>query len=303
MEILPFEPDMTADLARCYNELVAPVPYHRRVGEEWFTDLRHSQSQRCTEEAILVAREEGEVVGFAHVGVAAPATEKWHVKGEPGVIRFLSYRPGERPIGAALLQASERWARERERTQVVALDGAFMYRFYPLRSGHISERVSHLPPLFGVAGYAIPESEVFFHWPDFQPPEVSRPDLKFDLTCEERATGAPEVTVQAKQGERQVGECKMVSLRGDRWRPQFADWCVCDNLSVDEPLQRKGLGKYLLAKGLAEMWRAGCRHAMISTDWNNYRAYLFYTNFGYSFLDRTLSFQKALEPAEEASPL
>lgn len=44
------------------------------------------------------------------------------------------------------------------------------------------------------------------------------------------------------------------------------------------------------------MRRAGCRHALISTDWNNYRAYLFYTNFGFRFLDRTFGFRKELQP-------
>jgi GNAT superfamily N-acetyltransferase len=168
--------------------------------------------------------------------------------------------------------------------------------------GHISERVSHLPPLFGMAGYAIPEIEVFFHWPNFDPPQVPEPDLGFDLVCEERQVErrGTEITVLAKQGDQRVGECKMSSLSGDSWRPQFADWCACDDLCVSEPLQGKGLGKYLLARGLTEMRRAGCRHALINTDWDNYRAYLFYTNFGYRFLDRTFGFRKEL--GDERSP-
>jgi hypothetical protein len=38
---------------------------------------------------------------------------------------------------------------------------------------------------------------------------------------------------------------------------------------------------------------------MISTDWDNYRAYLFYTNFGFKFLDRTFSFRKDLDGAQD----
>jgi len=298
MEIVPFESEMAPGLARCYNDLVAPVPYHRPVVEDWFADLRPAQFQSCTDEAILVARDGREIVGFVHVGVSAPATHKWDIKGEPGVIRFLSYRPGERPVGAALLQAAEQWAQERRRTEVVAGFSGYMYPFYPLPGGHISERISHLPPLFGMAGYAIPESEVLFHWPDFQPPQVRPPDLEFAVACNERQTDTSRtaVTVRAMQGERQVGECNMTSLRGDQWLPQYADWCVSGELVVSEEFQGKGLGKYLLARNLAEMRRAGCRHALISTDWNNYRAYLFYTNFGFRFLDRTFGFRKELQP-------
>ena len=296
MEIVRFQSEMAADLARCYNELVAAVPHYRPIMAEWFTDLRPAYFQSCTQEAVLVARSGPEVVGFVHVGVSAPATHKWHIKGEPGVIRFLSYRPGQRPVGTALLAAAEQWVQERERREVVAGFSGYMYPFYPLPSAHISERISHVPPLFWRAGYTAPESEVFFEWPDFDPPHVERPDIGVEVACHE-AQARPRVTeirVLAKQGDREVGECRMSSLSGDAWRPQLADWCVCDYLYVSEELQGKGLGKYLLATGLAEMRAAGSRHAMISTDWNNYRAYLFYTNFGYRFCDRTFGFRKAI---------
>ena len=296
MEIVSFVPDMAGGVARCYNELLAPVPYSRPVPEEWCADLTGLERQPCTEQEILVARDAGEVVGFMHVAVSAAGTTEWHCKGEPGVIRFLSYRPGERPVGAALLEAAEQWLRERERTEVVAMDWRYTYPFHVLPCGHISQRVSHLPPLFGMAGYAIPQSEVFFHWREFEPPPVREPDFEFELVCEEGipTTHGPAMAVRARQGARQVGECKMTRMSGDPWLPQYADWCACGILYVAESLQRKGLGKYLLARGLAEMQKAGARHAMISTDWNNYRAYLFYTNLGFSFLDRTFAFGKKL---------
>ncbi len=61
---------------------------------------------------MLVALDGDDVAGFVHVGVAAPAAEEWHIQGEPGVIRFLSHRPGERAVGVGLLQAAEDWLRE-----------------------------------------------------------------------------------------------------------------------------------------------------------------------------------------------
>ena len=294
MEIARFDKEMAAGVARCYNDLMAPVPLHRPVDEEELAHPIPSQFQECTEEQVLVAWAASEVVGFVHVGVSAKATHEWHIKGESGVIRFLSYRPGERAAGVALLQAAEQWARERERTTVVAGYGGYMYPFYPLPMANISERMSHVPPLFGMAGYEVPECEVFFAWRDFEPPEVSAPDV--ELVCKAEPTGAPglKVSVAAMRGEEQVGEFSMVSLRVDRWRPQLADWCTAGLLRVADRLQGRGIGKCLLARGLAEMREAGCHHAMISTDWNNWRAYLFYTNFGFEFLDRTFGFRKKL---------
>ena len=296
MEIVSSQPQMAPGLARCYNEMAAAAPYCAPVGEEWFRDLGRLARAPCREESVLVAQEGGEVVGFVHVAVAAPATEDWHLKGQPGVIRFLAYRPGQRPVGKALLEAAEGWLREHGRREVVAGHCDYLYPFYYLPFGHISERISHLPPLFGLAGYAIFESEVFSDWPDFEAPVVAKPDLKVELTSthEQIGTFGPGIAVRAKRGKRQVGECLMMWLGRDSCRPELADWCFCESLQVSEPLQGRGLGKHLLVSGLAKMREAGARHAMISTDWNNYRAYLFYTNFGYRFLDRSFAFRRRL---------
>jgi GNAT superfamily N-acetyltransferase len=297
LEIIGFEPDMAEGVARCYSEMVAPAPYCEPVGGEWFADLTRLERQPLTEEEILVAQHGSEAVGFAHVGVAAPSTDDWHCKGEPGVIRFLAYRQGQRPVGAALLGAAERWARERDRKRMVAGHCNFLYPFYHLPFGHISERISHLPPLFGMAGYAIEESEVFFAWRDFEPRDVSMPDVDVEVVSEWRdqvETFGPGVVLHPKRGDKTFGECNIVRLGWDTWVPEMKEWCFCTSLHIDEPLQGKGLGKHMLSLGLREASKRGLRHAMISTDWNNYRAYLFYTNFGFAFLDRTFAFRKEL---------
>ncbi len=301
MEIVRFEKAMAAGVARCYNEVVAPAPYCTPVGGEWFADLKRLARQPLAEEEILVAREGGEgVAGFAHVGVAGPAAAEWHVKGEPGVIRFLAYRPGQRPIGKALLERSEEWLRERDRAEAMAGHCNFMYPFYHLPFGHVSELMGHVPPLFGMAGYSVEESELFFAWEDFEAPVVPKPDVDVEIVTEWREqveSFGEGMVVLPKRGGKDVGECKIVRLGSDEWRPALRDWCFCTSLDVEESLQGRGLGKHLLALGLREARDRGLRHAMISTDWNNHRAYLFYTNFGYRFLDRTFSFRKELSGA------
>lgn len=298
IEIREFERDMAAGVARCYSEVVAPAPHCEPVTEDWFSQPERLAQGPLREESLLVAlADDGEVAGFVHVGVAPPPKDEWQLKGEPGVIRFLAYRSGERPVGSALLEAAEAWARERGRKEIVAGHCNHTYPFYHLPFSHISERISHLPPLFGMAGYAVCESEVFFSWENFEPPDVPAPGLGVELVPEWRDqvdTFGEGLIVYPRRGGKNLGECKIVLLGSDRRRPELKGWCFCIHLYLDEPLQGKGLGKHLLARGLVEMHARGLRHAMISTDWNNHRAYLFYTNFGFGFVDRTFAFRKEL---------
>jgi ribosomal protein S18 acetylase RimI-like enzyme len=297
MEIVDFELDMAEGVARSYNDVVAGAPYCEQVGGEWFVDLKKLHRQPLVEENILVADQREGVAGFVHIGVAAPAQDDWHVKGEPGVIRFLSYRRAERAVGAALLREAERRLRAQGRTKIVAGNNSFLYPFYHLPFGHISEQISHLPPLFGMAGYDVEESEVFFVWKDFDPPRIACPDLDFEISggWQDDVGGmGPGVELHVRQGDAKVGVCEIVRLGSRQWRPALAETCFCTGLHLDDHMQGKGVGKYLLARGLAEMRKSGARHAMISTDWNNWRAYLFYTNFGFTFLDRTFGFAKSL---------
>jgi len=297
LEIVPFEPEMAEAVARCYSEVAAPAPFCEPVGGRWFADRKKLYRQPLAEEEILVGQDGGEVVGFAHVGVARPATDDWHVKGEPGVIRFLAYRAGERPVGAALMEAAEGWLRARGRAKVVAGYANFMYPFYHLPFAHVSERISHLPPLFGMAGYEVEESEVFFAWEEFEAPEVEKPKVDVEIVGgwqEQVSEFGPGVELRVLREGKRIGVCEIPTLGSDEWRPELKEWCFCTGLHLDEEMQGKGLGKYLLARGLREARARGPRHALISTDWNNHRAYLFYTNLGFRFLDRTFGFSRDL---------
>jgi GNAT superfamily N-acetyltransferase len=297
MRILEFAPAMAADLARCYSDLVAPAPHCHPVGEERFSDLKKLADPRCREEALLAARDEGgNTVAFVHLGIGPPPSGEQRLQGDLGIIRFLSYTPGQRRAGKALLDAAEDWARDRGCREIIAGQQSYMYPFHHLPFGHISEQIAHLPPLFAMEGYSVFWSSVFFDWPDFEPPRVPKPDMHLELVHEERQieTLGPGVAVYGEQGGRRVGACEIAGLGHDSWRPWLRGWCFCTDLHVDEPLQGKGLGKYLLASGLAAMRRAGYRHAIVSTNVSNCRAQLLYSNFGFRFLDRTVAFKKEL---------
>ncbi|UCH36481.1 MAG: GNAT family N-acetyltransferase [Armatimonadota bacterium] len=302
MEILQFEPEMAAGVARCYSDLVAGVPHCAPVSAEAFAALEPLAGPRAHSDEMLVARgANSEVAGFVHLAVAAPPTEDGHPKDEPGLIRFLSYRPGQRAVGQALLDAAESWVRERERPSILAWCNDYMYPFYHLPFAHLSERISHVHALFGLREYTVHWSELLFEWRDFTPPAAVRPDLDFELRIEPlenitighkvMATG---LAVRALRGTQEVGVCGMARAGEDFPRTNASDWCFCYELHVEESLRGHGLGKFLLATGLGEMKSLGCPHAAISTDWDNYRAALFYANVGYRLIDRTFSFRKEM---------
>ena len=305
MEIIPFEPEMAAGLARCYNDLTAGVPHAYPVTAAAFASLESvARPAACREDSLLVAREKrGEIVGFVHLAEVTPVSRSWYGKGEPALIRYLAYRPGRRAAGQALLEAAESWARGRHRPATIAGHTICLYPSH-LPCAHLSERLGHVHALFGRAGYSVYCSEVFFEWRDFDPPANLDPVPGVEIAAERHAetplgwleapTVGSGVIVRAMRQGGEAGRCITARLSSDYRAPDAPQWCFCYDLGVEESLQGRGVGRLLLARSLAEMRRAGCRHALISTNWDNYRAYLFYTNFGYRFLDRTFGFRKQL---------
>jgi GNAT superfamily N-acetyltransferase len=292
VKILSFKSSFASGLADCYNRIISTLPHCRPATPETFASLEGLKSPNCQEEMILAAiNHEGDVTGFVHVGIALPPTEAWHPQGEPAVIRFLAYQSGQRPVGEALLKAAEAWARERNRTAMAAYHSLYMYPFYYLPHSLLSSRLAHISALFGQAGYQVMDwSEIFYDWQDFLVPQVRKPELDFVIDVQEQEIlhhDLPGVEVTAPQEDGNwAGRCIM--LRVDE------DWCICDRLDVIEPLQGRGIGKYLLARGMEEMRKQGCRHSLISTGSSNYRAQLFYSNFGFAFCDWTTSSWKEL---------
>ena len=294
MEIVPFEPDMAEGIRRLYNELIEPVPECYPATSARFESVEALGHKRLHDEQLMVARsEDGGVAGFVHVGLALPAEEDDLPRGEPAAIRFLSCRVGERRVGQALLEWVERWARGKGRSEVVAWHAGLRYPFYHFGWAHLSERIGHVRALFGMNGYEEYDAEVFLTWRDYEPPEVVRPKLEFDLRLDWREGPLGEkLTVEAMDGPKSLGHCTIDW--GQHSRPGAKEWCYCNSLEVKDELQGKRLGRFLLGTALAAMKEKGCRHAAISTNGTNWRAQLMYTNLGYRFADQTYSFKKEL---------
>jgi GNAT superfamily N-acetyltransferase len=295
MQMALFTSELADGVCRCYNDVVAPLPYCYAVPRQRFASLEKLASDRVRDEVLTVALgEEGEVVGFVHAGISLPPREEGEPPGELAVIRFLCYRPGERVIGKALLEWAEDWARERRRKRLLAFNMAFRYPFYHFPCAHLSEHMGHVRALFGMHGYGEHESEVLLVWRHFAPPRAERLALDFELVMDRREGPLGlRLEVKATQQGREVGSCAM-----DRGQaspaPDAREWCWCDSLWVEGRLQGQGLGRFLISTALQEMHAAGCRHAAISTSWDNHRAALLYTSLGYRHADRTCCYARDL---------
>jgi GNAT superfamily N-acetyltransferase len=300
MKLVPFAPAMAAGVARCYNHLILPVPDCYPVPPERFASLEGLTSPLLRDEAITVAQDDdGHVRGFVHVGISTQSKDSGDPPAGLGVIRVLAYRPDERPVGKALLDWAEAWMRERERTAVLAWSYTYRYPFYHFHCAHLSERIGHVRALLGLAGYQEMRRELFLAQRDFVPSVPQRPDIDFELKLNwTDGPIGPHLEVNALQGGERVGCCFMD--RGqDSPSPEAQDWCFCVWLWVADRLQGKRLGRFLISTALQEMHRAGCRHASISTGWENHRAALLYTSLGYQHTDRTVCFIKLLDEASE----
>jgi GNAT superfamily N-acetyltransferase len=265
------------------------------VPPETFVSLEALASERLREEMIFLAQKESELLGFIHLGIVRPDLAGDIPPGEPAAIRFLTYPVGAREAGVRLLEAAEKYARAYARNELIAWHHYTRYPFYHCPWGQLSGRMAHIRALLGMYGYEdAGDSELYFHWHDFVPPQPEVPALPCQL-IPEWTTGklGTRLVLKAVQEGEELGVCLMD--RGQTSPSSEAqDWCYCDLLDVKEQYQGQRLGNYLLASALQEMKRAGCKHAAISTTWNNYRAALFYTNLGFQFADQTYSFKKIL---------
>jgi len=290
MEIISFEASMADGVAKCYNELIEPLQFCYPIPVERFASVEALGHKLVRDEEIVVARRDGEVIGFAHVGIALPPRNENELQGEPAVIRCLAYRAGERRVGQGLLEWVETWAKEREREAVYAWHAGYRYPFYYFEWAHLSVQIGHVRALLGANGYEEHDSEIYMVWRDFGGLDLSMPEVEFEIIP---AWDGRWLTVKAMQAGERIGFCDM-HRRLPSPAPDADDWCHCDWLWVADRLRGKRLGVYLLVRGMREMREVGCKHATISTNMTNYRAQLMYTNMGYRVTDTTVALRKRL---------
>jgi len=305
MEILTYDPGMLEQIAALYNESVRSVPHcYPVLPEEFATEVPGElggtpREEKLRSETILIARQEGSLIGFVHAGIVTQRDI-----GGTGIIRFLCYRPGHRTAGQALLVAAEEHILGRGARRVQTHPQEFRYRFYHFAHAYLSMKLGSVEGLLGMAGYRPVCGEIFMDYPDYSPLEPPPLEIPVNISLEwkEGRGKRPGLSVHAHSEGRRAGVCCSVSGGEFSRREGAQDWFCTEWLGIEGEFQGKGLGRHLLQRALLEMRGAGYRHAALSTDWHNYRALLFYTNYGYQVVDRTYSREKDLQKQVSPAP-
>ncbi|KPK82376.1 MAG: hypothetical protein AMJ81_09860 [Phycisphaerae bacterium SM23_33] len=303
MKVVPYERAMAGELTSAYNECIRGVPHCYPVGVEDFAVAlapaagEGKSHERLHSEAAWAVTEGKAVLGFVHVGTERPEKkgEDEPARDEQGVIRFMVYRRGRRQAGQLLLAAAEDYCRQRGLKQLKAFTD-YLYSFYYFPPVRFSDRLGHVRALLEFNGYEKCDGEVVLDWPDYQPVEPVPAGVPAEIAVkwEDGRGKRPNLTLKALQGTREIGWCDCFCA-GEYSRAEEAqDWLFTTWLGVADDLHGRGLGRYLLQRALKQMHEIGYRHAVLSTDWRNHRAFLFYTNYGYRTVDWTYAFRRDL---------
>jgi GNAT superfamily N-acetyltransferase len=294
-----YEPAMLGDLVSAYNSAVRQVPHCYPVtGEEFEPVLAgiigdQGPHGRLREEGLLLAGGGGSVEGFVHFALVDPDRDSDSPR---GTIVFLWYRPGKREVGQSLLEGAQGHLEDRGIGAISAFEQDFRYPFYGFRHAYLSHHLGHVQALLGMNGYRRVKGEIFSDWPAFRPlrPDPVDDGIEIQVRFPKGGGSRPGVAVEAlREGER-IGFCGSRSCGDFSHAPEAQDWIFTDALNVSEEEQGRGLGKAILRRSLVEAHRLGYRNAAISNDWDNHRAFLFYTNFGYRVADWTYCLRRDL---------
>ena len=297
MQVLPYEPTMLPKVTAAYNHIIQNVPHCYPTTEARFGDAiagvigEGDKESRLHSEAAYVAMEADALLGFIHVGIG----KIWGSQAERGIIHFFWYERGQRAAGQALLDAAEAYLRQQDVERITAFSQQYRYRFYYLPAAYLSDHLDHLHALLQFNGYKKSEGEVFLNWPnyDVQPVPTEVP-MDVSVALKPERGKLPGLIVSAKQEGQKVGVCESICAGGISQTEAAQHWLFTTWLGVEEAFQGKGVGRYLLQRCLVEMRKIGYRNAAISTAWDNYRAFVFYSNCGYHVVDWTYGLTRDL---------
>lgn len=294
------------ELVHVYNKQVAQIPHCYSVSpEEFRKGLLYQKDadkpyENLRSEKIIVGKQNNRIVGFADVAAVANIKEGDQEEHQ-GLIRFLTYQPGCRPVGQALLEESERYlsglGEHRIKAYRVTFHQDYCYRFYHLGFGLVSDQISHIYALFRMNGYEICGGEIFMDQPNYSVDEPVSPDDQVEVTVEQHPGRGklPGLIIKALRAGKEIGVCESVSAGKYCQASEAQDWVFIKWVGVEEEEQAKGWGRYVLNRNLWEARKIGYKNTVISTNIKNYRALLFYTNYGYRVVDTTYGFVRDID--------
>ncbi|NKB71486.1 MAG: GNAT family N-acetyltransferase [Candidatus Latescibacteria bacterium] len=311
VQIDTWEEATAGELSDFYNRQIARIPLCFAVASDefqrgfeyrvnpWPNEEGKDGLEGHSQRQLLVAREGGEVVGFADMG------RQLEEKGPAcGLIRCLLYEPGQRRAGQALLEEAEAYFRGLGLAQVKAFTQG-TYPFFQFGYGALSQTLGHVHALFGINGYQVAR---FANDGLPQGWKMYRRALE-KVSCPEAPAADIEIKIQhpASRGQRPnlaVELCRGGDLLAVGWSSAAESHCltaaarplfITDEIQViQKDNYGRGWGRYLLLRTWWEMQQLGYTQACLGCSLGNYRAHLLYTNLGYEVVDGSSAWCKEL---------
>ncbi len=299
MKIVSYEPGLAPGICELYNLAVEPVVHCNPVDPSRVRETLQGALETNTrgpgnlgEECCFAGVHGSTLVGFIHAGVLVNQEER----PENGAIRFLAYRAGSRSVGLSLLDRGEAWLKDSGAASVVAFHQDYRLPFYHYGPAYLSDRIGHVQALLVSRGYEKCGGEVFLDCASLKPRIPDPIDLTVEVTSEQKPGRGklPGLRNLAWIDGKEAGECLLISSVEDQKTEAVEDRGFVEWLGVAEPLQGQGVGKYLLQRTLNDAYALGYRRAGISTAWDNHKAFVFYSNFGFSVSDWTYGWMKEI---------
>ncbi len=282
-----FLPQITARYnAETEGELhVAPLTPER------FVDLVERKSS-FDPTGLFVAREGGEVVGWAHA-CCAPGSEAWNAAGLHPQLRMLIYPRERLEVGKALMAEAMAWLERASEADLLALHAQAGYPFYrglwyggePMGPASMV----HVQLALEVGGYRNTQESVFMTAEVLSPPKVPAvPGLALGTAAVEWAhegmreswVGFAPMRTEARLADEVAGSIGWVVLPHVAERlgaPCLSIW----SLGVAEARRRRGIASALLAEALRQGYAQGARFASVATQLWNAPAQATYAKFGF----------------------
>lgn len=302
-------------LTEFYNDQFANLPYCHPVSTEAFeVGIRCRQSKRgnkwvkrsyedLSQEKLIVASQDDEVIGFAHVAKWCGDLDQAHWLGltplqgilhrQVGLIRFFHYRQGHRSAGQAIIEAAEDYFRKLGLSQIRAFS-YYGYRFHRFCHAFLSDRVGQVRSLLGMNGYRTTRGLILLHLPNFQVSEPTSPDPQIKVQVQHKSGDGnlQNIRIKLMRKRKEIGDSYSISgghfCRGSTAQDVFyVAWFF-----IDKQEQGRGLGRYMMRYLLWELQNSGYKTATLHVDTGNARAQLLYTNLGFQTVDTNYQFFK-----------
>ena len=312
MEITYVEVEEAGSLAPFYNAEFAGRPYCYPVSaQEFHAGARFRADadepyRNLAQERFLVARRDGEVLGFAHLALWSKVSDDliWiglHLVEDildhrVGLIRFFHYKRGQRRAGQAILDEAEDYFRQWGVKQIRVFS-YYAYRFCLFDRTFLFDSMAHVHALLRANGFRITRGNALLDLRARPPAEPSPPagGLEVRTEVEEGRGDLPNASVRLLRQEEEIGSCSAVShghycRAGEAQTSYYVGW-----FGTAGPERGKGLGKYLLQVLLWEMHKLGYDNATLYVALDNPVAQLLYTNGGFGLVDNMYVLFKDME--------